>query len=286
MACRRHSVMAASPPPQRERPSEPTPGRPSYLPAEGCSSVFMAAGSRPAPGTQGSLCGVGCPRGHRSGRRRLGGLAAGCREARACGLRAGCTGFEPAGPEPARGHRLAGALCVFVSEESQALYRAQEVFVGLRPPNRAVGLTRAIRGEVLIDRRHFPNSRPGPIAVDIRQLTSDDPWRDQAIRDRWLESNRFPIATFRVATVEGLPEAYREGDRVAVVLHGDLTVRDVTRRVSFQGSFVLEGAVLRGTASAILRMTDFGFEPPSILGLLRVEDEVEVQVDLVARRTE
>ena len=173
---------------------------------------------------------------------------------------------------------------VIVSEESQALYRAQEVFLGLRPPNRAVGLTRAIRGEVLIDRRHFPNSRPGPIRVDLRQLTSDDPRRDQAIRDRWLESSRFPIATFRVATVEGLPETYQEGQRVAVVLRGDLTVRDVTRRVSFQGSFVLEDGVLRGTASTTLRMRDFAFNPPSILGVLRVDDEAEVQVDLMALR--
>ena len=175
---------------------------------------------------------------------------------------------------------------VIVAGESQALYRAGEVFLRFNRPNRAVGVTRAVRGEILVDRRHPSASRVGTIQVDISQLTSDEPRRDRAIRERWLESARFPIAEFRATGVEGLPDSLREGQRFPVVIHGDLKVREVTRRVTFRGSFVLEGAVLRGTASTTLRMTDFGFEPPNILGMLRVDDEVEVQVDIVARRAD
>lgn len=175
---------------------------------------------------------------------------------------------------------------VIAPAQSQALYRAQEVLLGFRTPHRTVGVTRALRGEIWVDRGQFRNSRPGPIEVDLRELSSDDPRRDQAIRERWLESSRFPVAAFRVLVVEGLPETYREGHRISVILDGDLTVRDVTRRVRFRGWLVLEGGVLRGGAHTTVRMTDFGFEPPSILGLLRVDDEVELEVDLVAVRVE
>ena len=173
---------------------------------------------------------------------------------------------------------------VIDAEASQALYRVGEVFLRFNRPNVAVGATRAITGEILVDPRRLSNSRLGTIRVDISQLTSDEPRRDQAIRERWLESARYPIAEFRADAIEGLPDTNEPGTPVPVTLHGRLRVRGVERPVTFQGSVVLEGDVLRGTARTTLRMTDFGFEPPSILGLLRAEDEAEVQVDIVARR--
>ena len=173
---------------------------------------------------------------------------------------------------------------VVVPEESQALYRVGEMFLRFNRPNVAVGVTRAISGEILLDRQRPSLTRLGVFTVDISQLRSDEPRRDQAIRERWLESARFPHATFKPTSIEGMPERLREGDRVSVVLRGELTIRDVTRPVTFQGSFELAGDTLRGTARTTLRMTDFGFEPPSILGVLRVNDEVEVEVTIVARR--
>lgn len=173
---------------------------------------------------------------------------------------------------------------VIVPEQSQARYRAQEVFLGIRRPGRTVGATSAIEGEILVDQAHFSHSRPGVIRVDIEQLASDDPARDRAIRERWLQSSRFPVAEFRTVAVEGLPDTYPGAERVSLVLHGDLTIRGVTRPVRFQGWVIVEDGVLRGAAATTIRLSDFGIEPPSILGLLRVEDQVDVEVDLVARR--
>ena len=186
--------------------------------------------------------------------------------------------------EAARTRATAYERFVIEPSQSRALYRVGEVFLRFNRPNVAVGVTQAIRGEIFIDRNRLANSRLGVIQVDISQLTSDEPRRDQAIRERWLESARFPIAQFRPSEVEGLPETYREGLQVPVRLHGNLKIRDAERPVTFEGAFVLEGDVLRGTARTTIRMTDFGFDPPSILGLLRVQDEAEIQVDILARR--
>ena len=40
---------------------------------------------------------------------------------------------------------------------------------------------------------------------------------------------------------------------------------------------------LRGTATGTIRMTDFGFDPPAILGILRAENEVRLEFRFTAR---
>lgn len=188
-------------------------------------------------------------------------------------------------PAPAGAATDAGALVryVVVAEESEARYRVGETFLRFERPNVAVGATRAISGEILLAPGQPAASRLGTFTVDISQLRSDEPRRDQAIRERWLQSARFPIARFEATSIEVGEAAGDGGDGTPVTLHGHLTVRDVTRPVTFEGTFRLEGDILRASARTTVRMTDFGFEPPSIAGLLRADDEVQIEVDLVAR---
>jgi polyisoprenoid-binding protein YceI len=61
-----------------------------------------------------------------------------------------------------------------------------------------------------------------------------------------------------------------------------MTIRDVTRPVTFDTTARLEGNTLTGVATTHLFMRDFGFEPPSILGILQVTDGVTVTVNFTA----
>lgn len=173
---------------------------------------------------------------------------------------------------------------VIVPAESEALYRVNETFIneGNRL-NTAVGRTSAVRGEIVVDRAVPRNSRLGPITVDISTFRSDSARRDRAIRERWLESARYPIAEFRAAAVEGLPAAVREGAAVRLRVRGDLTIREVTRPVTFDVTVTVENGTLRGEARTTIRMTDFGFQPPSILGILRAENEARLELRITAR---
>lgn len=169
---------------------------------------------------------------------------------------------------------------VVVSSESRARYRVRETFFNVNREALAVGVTGAVTGEFSLE----PGSgtASGVIRADISQLTSDEPRRDRAIRDRWLESGRFPTAEFRPTAIE-LGDSLQEGREIPVTVRGQLTVRDVTRPVAWRGTLVLSEESLRATLSTQIRMTDFGFEPPSILGMLRAEDEATLEVELVAR---
>jgi len=173
-----------------------------------------------------------------------------------------------------------------VPEESQVSYHVGETF--FNEDNRfnvAVGVTHGVQGEILVDRAHPRQSRVGTITVDISQFTSDSGRRDRAIRRRWLESARYPTATFTPTAIEGLPDAIVEGQETPVRISGNLRVRDVTRPVMFSGPLKLQGATLTGTVRATIQMTDFGFDPPSILGFLKAENQATLDFQFTARRT-
>ena len=173
---------------------------------------------------------------------------------------------------------------VIVPGESQVSYRVGEVFINQGNRfNVALGTTNAIRGEILIDRGTPRNSRLGPITVDISRFQSDSVRRDNAIRDRWLESSRFPTAEFTPTSIEGLPEAYTDGRELNLHVTGNLKIREVTRPTKFAVTLWLQGTALTGVGNTTIRMTDFGFDPPSIFGILRAEDEAKLEFRFVAR---
>lgn len=173
---------------------------------------------------------------------------------------------------------------VIVPEESQVSYTVDEVF--FREGNRlatAVGVTQIISGEVLLDRDSPQNSSVGPITIDISAFTSDSDRRDNAIRERWLESARFPIATFVPTQIEGLPETYTDGEEITLQITGDLTIRETTSPVTFDVTGQITGDEMTGTATTDIKMSDFGFDPPDIAGILKAEDDARLTFDFVAR---
>lgn len=195
---------------------------------------------------------------------------------------AGATNAATAAPDGA-------GVIVFriIPEESQVTYEVGETF--LNQNNRyavAVGRTQQINGEVRFDPADPRNSSVGAITIDISAFTSDSPRRDNAIRDRWLESARYPLATFVPTAIEGLPETYTSGEEITLTITGDLTVREATRPTTFTVTGAIEGETMRGVAETQIKMTDFGFQPPDIAGVLRAEDDVKISFSFVARPVE
>jgi len=73
-----------------------------------------------------------------------------------------------------------------------------------------------------------------------------------------------------------------EGDgRLRVT--GQLTLRGVTRDVTFAATVALESGTLRGRAALTFLQSSFGYRPYSaLLGAIRNKDEVTLHIDLVA----
>jgi polyisoprenoid-binding protein YceI len=91
-----------------------------------------------------------------------------------------------------------------------------------------------------------------------------------------LDVARYP--TIRFASTRVVPEA---DGRFRVT--GQLTLRGVTREVSFPATVASDSGVLRGRATLTFLQSSFGYRPYSALfGAIRNKDEVTLHVDLVA----
>ena len=147
-----------------------------------------------------------------------------------------------------------------------------------------VGVTEQVAGEIILNMDSNPPQVGGEIVVDISLLTSDDQRRDQKIRTDFLESSIFPQATFVPKKITGFPASYTNGQQVTFKLQGDLTIRNVTKTVTFDVTAKLLGDTLSGTATATILMTDFGFDPPAISGFMQAENDVLLTIKLVAKK--
>jgi polyisoprenoid-binding protein YceI len=196
---------------------------------------------------------------------------------------ANATTTEPEGADPGANPRTFR----IVAEQSEVSYQVSEEFFN-RPLGliNAIGRTNAIEGDFQLNiSDNQVQLADNQFTVDLRTLTSDEARRDQRIRNEWLESNRYPWAEFTATAIQDFPANAVEGQDVPFKLVGDMTIRDITRPVTFDIVARLDGNTFTGTATTNLLMRDFGFEPPSIFGMLEVTDGVIVTVNFVAQET-
>jgi polyisoprenoid-binding protein YceI len=170
-----------------------------------------------------------------------------------------------------------------VPDQSEASYEVQEQFLSRDLPNQAIGKTNAVTGELQFSLDGKPSGKVTNITVDLSKLTSDERRRDNRIRQQWLESNKYPNAVFTSTDAQGLPETYTEGQDVNFKLTGDMTIRDVTKPVTFDVTGKLVGDTITGSATTQIEMKDFGIDPPSVAGMLTVKDGVTIKLNFTAK---
>jgi polyisoprenoid-binding protein YceI len=166
-------------------------------------------------------------------------------------------------------------------EESFLGYRITEQYSRLYRPTEAAGRTPQVEGALTVTDAAISSVE---IRGDLRELTSDQDNRDRVIRRRYLESERFPHTTFVLTEpipLAGLATA--NGPFIAEAV-GDLTVRDVTRRVAFSVEARLAGVSAEVVGVLDIRLTDFEVEPPDIPGYVTVSDDATIELSLVFDR--
>jgi polyisoprenoid-binding protein YceI len=177
-----------------------------------------------------------------------------------------------------------------VGSDSEACYLATETFLENNMMNMkagfngAVGITKTIQGDIALDLDNIANSQIGDITINISEFKSDNDRRDGFIRQNFLQSNKYPFATLTNAVAIGLPTvAYKDGDTLTFQIQGDLKVHDTTRPTTFTATGAYTKGVLVVKAVTELKMSDFGITVPDIAHLLKVDDALKLEVNLVAR---
>ncbi len=184
-----------------------------------------------------------------------------------------------------------GALTFLVdADASEASYAVREEFfagalgqLGIQPGVvETVGTTGDVQGELVILPEDPPRLVSGRVVVGVGLLSSDQERRDNRVAERSLQTEQFPEAVFEIRAMEGFPTGYQGGETAAFQLVGDLTVRDVTRSVTFDAEAVYDGNGIEANAEATVRMSDFGIQPPSFANMFDVADEVSLRIRIVA----
>lgn len=163
---------------------------------------------------------------------------------------------------------------------SQARFLIGENLLGRE--NTAVGATNAVSGGVSVDGDDLAGLTFQPFVVDVSTLATDDRMRDNQIRNSILQTNRAGNATvtFAPSSVEGLELPLVAGTTQAVRLTGDLTIKGVTRTVVFDLDLeVVSAGELRGTASTVVKLTDFDIAVPRVPLVARVDEDVQLVLD-------
>ena len=179
---------------------------------------------------------------------------------------------------------LSPQLFRIVSAESEARFSVYETF----PEGTAIGRTDQIAGDIIADFSNPSNSQLGTIRINLRTLQTDDPDRDRSIRCCVLLTARpeFEFADFVPTSISELPSQLEPGQSISFQVTGDLTLRGVTKSVTFDVNLtVIDADVLQGFATTVVNRTDFGILNDAENGFdyHGVEEMVTLEFDFVAR---
>jgi len=169
-----------------------------------------------------------------------------------------------------------------IQSKSQARFIIGEVLNG--ESTSVVGVTDQVAAQILIDISNPANVQMGVIQVNARALVTDNDFRNRAIQNEILDTGLYEFITFTPKSFLGLPPFGAVGEIFVFEIVGDLTIRDVTREVTFDVRVVVDSDTrLHGLASTTISRETFG------LGLIRlprqvasVEDAVRLELEFVA----
>ncbi len=137
----------------------------------------------------------------------------------------------------------------------------------------AVGRTGDVSGTAEIDGDTVQGAE---LATDMTTLRSDESRRDNALRGRGIETDRFPTASFELT---GPFELSRE----AVPARGRLTLHGQTRPIVARVSGQRIGEAIELAGSAPIDFADFAIEPPSVAGFVTVREAGRLEFKLRLR---
>ena len=181
--------------------------------------------------------------------------------------------------DPAPAERSTGQVdgIVFaVSEGSEATFSVGEVLANVSIPDyEAVMRTTGLSGEVRLD------GGPSLVTVDLHSMESDEPFRDRYVQNRMFPGQ--PTASVTFGDLTPLPGGFRNGDAVTTEVTGTLNINDMDVPLTFAIEARDDGHTVFVVGRSTFTWDQIGEPVPSARIVVRVEDEVRVEVLLALR---
>lgn len=168
---------------------------------------------------------------------------------------------------------------------SSATYRVTEQFAGINFPSDAVGTSQTVTGTITLN----PDGSIAPgakLTIDLRDLKSDQDMRDNFVRTRTLQTDKYQFAEFVPTKITGVPTMIPFQGQTGFELIGNMTVHGVTKEVKFQGiaTFNRDGTIA-GRAKTSFNFDTFGLTKPTLARLMSVDDKIDLEIAFRFKRS-
>jgi polyisoprenoid-binding protein YceI len=157
-------------------------------------------------------------------------------------------------------------------------YRVQEQFVADVVEKTATGRTPVVDGSITVDGKKITATT---FTADLTQLKSDQDRRDSALRERGIESSRFPKATFVLTSPITLPAAPAKNTTIKLTATGDLTLHGVTKPVDVALQARWDGSTISVAGNTPIRFADWGMDRIEIPGFVKTDDHGTMELQLL-----
>jgi polyisoprenoid-binding protein YceI len=186
------------------------------------------------------------------------------------------------GTAPATGGALAFKI---VPANSEADYFADEKLASLPLPSTAKGSTHDIAGTLFLtpDGLQLDPSQQSKFTVNLTTLASDKSQRDRRVQTQALDTAQYPTATFTAKSVTGYDPNKAAGDEQALKLTGTMDLHGVQKDITWDIKAKRQGNVITALATVNFKFADFNIPVPNIAGFVSVQDNVTLQVQIVAQ---
>ena len=163
---------------------------------------------------------------------------------------------------------------------SFAGFRVNEVLGGGIGDFTAVGRTAEVSGSIELTDTALVEAT---VEVTMSTLRTDNGSRDGQVR-RALNTNEFPVATFTLVEPLDLPAGMAEGEALSGSAHGDLTIKGVTNRATFDLQAQLVGDTIVVVGASEVVFSDYGVTAPTAPIVVSVEDHGIMEFQLIFTR--
>lgn len=171
-----------------------------------------------------------------------------------------------------------------LSDRSEAAYFAGEKLASLPVPSTAKGATKDIEGVFYLrpDGTLDP-AHASTFTVNLKTLKSDKDMRDSRVQNQALQTGQFPTATFVAKSVTGWDTSLPEGTEQDLKLTGTMDLHGVQKDITWDVKARKQGDIITALATVSFLYSDFNIPVLNIAGFVSVEDDVTLQVQVVAQ---
>jgi len=176
-----------------------------------------------------------------------------------------------------------------IAPGSRVQYRVREQLVGVSFLSDAVGVNDSVKGSLIVRADGTIDPNASRLMLDLTTFSSDQARRDNFIRRRVFEVEKFPEAVFVARRTEGSPlpnpNAKTPFPIVGFKLIGDMTMHGVTKEMSFDviATYNPEGQLVEGKAVTAFPFSTFNLTKPELPFLMSVQDEIRLEIDFKAK---